>query len=678
MDSRLGTPIGFFRRATIRKYNNDGTVQVALDEAALAQNKVEFRASLPVAWTGPEGEFLGGYPRVGSTVIVNQGAGGQWYIVSFAPSDLVFGNKTSLTRSSFNDNKLAALKPNRILGQVKDGSRFFLDPEIGFQVGRPTNYLHINSVSNIISHNLATSLEFTEATRSINNLVRRDLSENSNRNILGSTLDSHTYEFSLFTIGLDPTTATSVSTTGTQVRNPALVESRELVYEFSQSANFSTDEDEAARYVDPKNVQNKPRVSRREIRADALSLSLEYPNHLIESIKGTAVDVFGNILDINRNPLPIGKIDELSLRKNPDKSEAFRKIRAQLRKSIAYHFEINTRKEMAGGDLSPPDPSDVSDFARLRSKFSFDIDKEGQFKFNVPASSEAGNVPLLTRYENYSVLRSKEDSFVHPNSFVRPVNNQDIYLENFSAAPKIALKSGEDELDGYEAPIDRITDKPIKLGTAYHDITTTCGEFLNTANYLKAGLKLVNFDPKNRLNTNWTPLEKIVSDSLIVTGPKANAGGRSGLFNCDGFVSINVGANTVDRQSVWADYAGSIISRVGRDKRGISYAAGLDGDLFLQVGGPGLGNSFDSRFENENDAYRNGTVDIRVLVNGQIAIIRIGPEGISIISPGTITLSSQQDMIFKSNSSMLFDAENIVMYAGSNTKRIVNRIGNSI
>lgn len=676
--TRLGTPIGLLRRATIRKYNNDGTVQVALDEIALAQNKIEFRASLPVAWTGPEGEFLGGYPRVGSSVIVSQGAGGQWHIVSFAPSDSVFGNKTSLTKSSYNDNKLAALKPHRILGQVKDGSRFFLDPEIGFQAGRPTNYLHVNAATNIISHNLGTSLEFTEASRTINNLIRRDLSENANRNVLGSTLDSHSYESSLFTIGLDPTAATNLLSTGSQVRNPPLVETREIVYEFSQTSNFSNDEDEAARYIDPKNVQPKPRTSRREMRADALSLSLEYPNHLIETIRGTAVDVFGNILDLNRNALPIGKIDDLSLRKNPDKKKAFEKIRANLRKSIAFHFEINVRKPGANDDLSAPDSNDISDFARGRSKFSFDADKEGQFKLNVPASSETGNVPLLTRYENYSVLLSKKDNSVSPNSFVRPINNQDIYLENFSAAPKISLKSSDEELDGYAAPIDRITDKPIKLGTAYHDITTTCSEFLSGANYIKAGLKLVNFDVKNRLNTLWSPLEKIVSDSIIVAGEGANAGGRSGLVNCDGFLSINVGANTIDRQSIWADYAGSIISRVGRDKRGISYAAGLDGDLLLQIGGPGLGNSFDGRFQNENDAYRNGTLDIRVLVNGQLMIFRMGPEGISIISPGTITLSAQQDIIIKGNGSLLIDTENVSVHAGTNNPRIINKIGNSI
>jgi len=661
--NRLGTPIGLFRRATITKYSSsDGTVTVSLDEAGAVQNKSEFKVPIPMAWTGQEGEFLGGYPRIGSSVAVTQGSSGQWFILGFMPSNGVFSN-----------NKLNTLKPNRILGQVKNGSRFFLDPEIGFQVGNSNNYLHVNPITNIISHNLSTSLEFTEASRTINNLIKRDLSENSNRNVLGSSLDSHIYESSLFTIGLDPGSTTSLFTSGSQLRNPPLVETREIIYEFSQSSAFTTDEDEAARYADPKNIQKKPNVSRRDIRADALSLSLEHPNHLMEIIKGTSVDVFGNILDLNRNILPIGKIDLLSLRKNPNAEDAFKKIRSNQRKSIALHFEINTRKAGADDDLfTPPDPNNVSNFSRNRSRFSFDVDKEGQFKLNVPASSETGNIPLLTRYENYSVLLSKQDKSIHPNSFVRPINNQDIYLDSFAVNPKISLKSSGQEVDGYEAPTDRITDKPIKLGTAYHDITTTCSEFLTSANYLKVGMKLVDFDKNNRLNTNWAPLEKIVSDSIIVSGPDANGGGRSGMFNFDGFISLNVGANTVDRNSVWADYAGSIITNVGRDNNGVSCATSTDGDVLLQIGGPGIKNTYDSRFKDQNDSYRNGTLDIRVINNGQVSIVRVGPEGISIISVGTLTLSSEQDIIIKSKSSLLFEAQNIVMHAES-SPRIVNK-----
>ena len=670
-DPRLGTPVGLTRRGTIRAYNADGTVTIALDEAALTSNRLEFKAPIPMAWTGQEGEFLGGFPRTGASVAVAQGMGGEWYVTSYLPSEGLFGNANGLTKSSYQGQRLEVLKPNRLVGQVKDGSRFFLDPEIGFQVGRPANFWQANPKANILSHNFATSLEFTAAGRTVDNLVRRDLSENSSRNITSSTLDSQAYENSLFSIGLDPTLSSTLVTTGSQLRNPALTERRHLAYEFAYDSKFSTDSEESLKYVDAAGVATQPRLSRREMRGDALSLSLEYPNHLLETVTGTVVDLFGNVVDLNRSILPLGKSNELSLKNNSNKSEAFNNLREQLRKSIAYHFEINTRKP----GLETPDPSDRSDFARDRSRFFVDIDKEGLIKLNVPASSETGNVPLLTRTENYSVLLSKQDTSIHPNAFIRPSNNQDLYLENFGANTQISLKDSD---GGATGPIDRFTDQPMKFGTAFHDITKTCGEFLTSANYLAAGMKLINFDPDNRLNKTWTPLTSVVSDSIITSGPKANAGGRSILGNFDGMAVLNIGANTVDRQSLWIDLAGSMVARHGRDLRNISYAGQMDGDVFLQIGGPGLGNTQDSRFASANDAYRNGALDIRVLCNGQMNIIRIDQNGISIASPGTLTLSAQQDVIIKSNSNLLLDAENIVMYAGS-SRRIVNRMpANSI
>lgn len=673
MEARLGSPIGLYRRATVRKVNSDGSLTIALDEAGLAQPRVEVKAVMLWPWAGQEGEFLGGNPRIGSTIYAVQGHGGTWIIPGFAPSDGVFGNSNSLTQSSLNNNLMSQLKSGRLLGQVKGGIRFFLDPKLGFEIGDSDTFAQFNPITNIFSHNFNSNYEFTEANRSIVGIIKRDLADNLNRNIVFSTLDSQAYDATLFSIGLDPTAATSPLTLGVTVRNPPLVENREVVYEFAQSAQFNSDPIEAARYADSLAQPDLIANSRRDMRTDVLSLSLEFPNHLIETIKGTVVDAFGNILDLNRAPLPIGKIDELSLRKNSNKEQVFANIRAQLRKSIAYHFELNARKGTEDPtQLAVPDPKKSLDYARNRSRMAIDIDKEGQFKINIPASSETGNIPLATRYENYSVLLSKDNPEVNPNSFVRSENNQDIYLENYANPSVISLITQDNELDGYQTPIDRLTDTPINYGTVYHDITKTCQEFLTSANYLAAGMRLVNFDTNNRLNTDYKPLEKIVSDKIIVSGPGANAGGRSGSAFLDGSFTLNVGANTVDRQSIWYDYAGSVIGNIGRDNNGISYAAKMDGDLLVQVGGPGISNTFDSRFATSNDSYRNGTVDIRVLVNGQIMIFRMGPEGISIISPGTITLSSQQEMIFRSNSNILFEAENIVMYAES-SKRIVNR-----
>lgn len=667
MDPRLGTPAGFLRRATIRKYNADGTVVIALDEASLATNRLEVKAQIPVAWSGSEGEFLGGFPKVGSTVNVVQTMGGGWQIINYAPSDGVYANVNTVTQSSLFGDRLADLKPGRILGQVKTGSRFFLDPETGFTVGTQTEYLQADPVKKILSHNFDSQFNFTESSRYINNIIKRDLTENQNRNITGSTLESHSYETGLTTIGMDPTLTVAPTSLGSYIRNPALIETRELIYEFAESYQVLSDQEESARYQDPQNKINQPRVSRRNNRTDVLSLSLEYPNHLIESIKGTVVDVFGNILDINRNPLPIGQTAELSLSKANNKAETYARQRAQLRKSIGFHFELNARKGDKDHLSTPPEPSNVSDYSKNKSKFFFDLDKEGTFKINIPASSETGNIPLLTRTENYSVLKSKEDASVSPNSFVRPINHQDLYLESYGQGV-IDLNSGTS--DGYGAPIDRLTDKPMKLGTAFHQITKTCNEYLETANWRAGGLKLVNFDQNNRLNTIVKQLPQIVAPKITVGGVDANAGGNSGTVSLDGKLTLSVGADTANRQSLWSDFAGGIVSNVGRDLQGISYAGNFDGDILLQVGGEGI--DTDTRFISQNNGYRNGTFEIRVLTGGQINIIRISENGIDIVSSGSLTLSAQQDLILKSNSNVILDGESIVMY-GSSSKRLIKK-----
>jgi len=663
----LGTPSGRHRRATILQNNGDGTVQIGLDEGGLQGSRQIYTVPYPLNWAGPGGEFAGGDIIQKASVMVVQTQGGPWQIVEYLPSGNTFTN----------NNILSKVKNGRYVIQVKDGNNILVDPKSGISIGRDDYFAQLNPTSNIFSHNFHSEYSFTQAGLQITGPIKRDLVENANRNILGSALDSHAYDHSLSYIGMDPKSSVSSRTIGANIRNPALVESRQIIQEFSSLFNFTTDVAEETLYTDPQNTTPRIRSSRRENRTDAFSLSLEHPNHLIEIVQGTAVDTFGNILDINKSVLPIGSVDALSLNNNSDKAIAFSGIRQQLRKSIAYSFEINARK--GGSEIrsnNPPDVNSNKDYGRDRSRFAFAVDKEGQFKLNIPASSEIGNIPLLTRTENFSVLQAKKDGETNPNSFLKSSTGQDIFLDNFSARAGIDLTSGNKDLKSFAAPIDRITDKPIKYGTAYHDITKTVNEFQKSSNYLKSGLDLINFYKNVPLNTTYVPFPYIVSNEIIVSGPDANAGGRSGSINLDGFLQVNIGANTIDRQSIHFDYAGGVVGNIGRDKQGISYAATLDGDLMLQVGGSGIGNEYDSRFEDENDAVRNGTVDIRVVINNQLFIFRIGstPDGaagIDIISPGYINIVSENDLVIKSRGSLKFHAENIVFHAES-TKRIVN------
>src|SRR4030067_3136202 len=321
---KLGTLVGMLRLATIMKFNSDGTVRIALDQAKSIGSPSEFNTPIPAAWSGPNGEFIGGHPEVGASVVVSQGDRGQWFIINYVNSNDVFDGSFV----SSNNTLMSALRPGRALIQTSNGNRILADPQIGMQLGNAREVVYIDPASGIFSHNIDAEMAFTEAGRKINQIIKRDLSDNINRSSFGSTLNSQSYDAQLRPICLDPLTAISPGTIRTFVRNPPFVESREVIYEFADSYEFTTDEDEGARYVDPKSAKSQPDTSRRHMRSDALSLSLEYPNHLIEVIKGTSVDAFGNILDLNRNPISIGKEDKTSLRKSTDKKDSFFRIRA--------------------------------------------------------------------------------------------------------------------------------------------------------------------------------------------------------------------------------------------------------------------------------------------------------------------------------------------------------------
>lgn len=655
---RTGSQPGIGRKATILSYSN-GFINVRLDEVGIAQDNIDLKIPLPSGWSNRFGEFFGKYPNVGDSVIIQQIQGGSWFVSSYYSSD----NSTSSTNILSTDI-LDDFKPGRILAQVKNKIKLFLDPVIGIKFGNSDTYIHADPVNKIYSNNFDSNFEFSSASRKISGPIKRDISDNANRSLITSLLESHLYDKFLTTIGLDPSTKVSLTTYGLQTRNPSFSESREIIYEFSHNFKFESDEKEKNKYIDQNfNYVNE---NKHDMRPNVFGLSLEYPNHLIEEIKGTGIDSFGNILDINRHILPVGKSNNLSFNKSSDKEKTFSLIRQEERKSIAYHFEINSRK------TEIPDLTKKEDYQRLNSKTFFDFDKEGTFKFNISSSSETGNIPLLTRYSNYSNLLAKKDFNSDSNSFVKSENGQDIFHSSYSINKGIKLISDNDK-DGYFSLIDRFTNNSIELNCAYHDITKTCNEFLESANYLKAGLKLVDFHSANRLNTIVKPLKQIVSPEIIISGEKANAGGRSGMINLDGFLMINIGANTVDRQSLWLDFAGGIISNVGRDKNGISYAGNYDGDILIQVGGNGIDSSLDSRFQNESDLFRGGTIEIRQLTSGgQMNIWRMSNEGISVVTPGVFNVAAAQGINMKTNGIFNIDGEH-VMFFGSSSKRTVNR-----
>lgn len=642
----VGPVAGLVREGTVRRYNaQKGTITVALNLAkSESLPTTEFEVPLPAAWAGSDGtEFSGGCPVIGSTIWIAMGPGGRWAPLPYVPAT---GTFTAVSNT--------ALKPGRWVTQVKNNIRLIADPKIGIQAGDPESYIHLDPIKSIFSSDFDQTLSFTEASRQIIGTVKRDVVSNSNRNITGSALTSHIYDESLREVGLDPYTKSGTAFN----RNPPFVENREIIYEFANSFGFTNDQQEIAIYDGEQQNTLSVNFNRRESRADTLSLSLVYPNQLMETIRGTVVDVYGNLLDINRAILPSGATNDLSFRSTEgNKSDVFMGLREQNRKTIAYHFELNARKPQA-----VPDVNDRTDYARNRSRFFIDIDKEGQIKLNVPASSESGNISLLTRYENYSTIYAKEND-TDPNEFIRNVDGKDIFLEEFGVGA-IDLTGGNDSLEGFAAPVDNNTREPIKLGTAYHNLN-------DTIKLHQRPVPVNAFYQQSRLN-NILPVSEVVSSSVIVNGPNANAGGRSLTANFDGMISLSVGANTIDRQSMWLDCAGGLVWNIGRDRFNRSLAGTFDGDVLLQIGGETINN--DSRFP-EGNAVRNGALDIRIVANGQMVVLRMDANGIILESPGRLDLVAEQDIRIKSKrGDVLIDGESIYAYANERgTGRLITR-----
>lgn len=663
---RFEEPVGLLKLGTIERIDqSSGTMDVKLDLSVSAANytsAIPKTIQIPYSLTSINGIFAGGLPNRGTPVVIGQGSGNQHYFVSY-----------------LNNNQISipTLSDGEYVIQGNEDTYFKLNTSNEIELGSPTHSLKINTSNNnsFINSYFANNYSFTKGTQHINGVIKRDLNLNDNYSQDSKINNSTIYEENFITIGLDPTVlANNVILKDT--KNPAFIENRKLIFEFDQDSDVTNELYESSLYSKNRLPKQEYLYPDRKIsKSDVLSLSLNEPNYLIEHIEGTVVDIFGNILDINRQPLPIGDDDSTIRSSNntsSDKVKNYLKIRQLQRKSIAYHFELNARKDLQGlsGKTALPDINSNKDYARARSRFFFDIDKEGQFKINVPSSSEKGNIPLLTRYENYSSFGEEDDG--NPNKLVYRDDDVDIFIDSFAAKPSgvrsftasdiipgvISLKE-----NGKEAgPLDRLSNKNIRHGTAYHDLVATCYS-LQSTNHL-----IYQTDEQELFPLSSIPKMPVpISTTINIDGKTANAGGRSGQVNLDGSMELNVGANTSDRQSVVFDYAGGVIGNIGRDKNNNSYVVSMDGNLMLQVGGYGISN--DSRFSNLNNGFIGGVIDLRVYTSGFMShLIRIDDNGLSIMTPSQFKVYSTGNMILKSDAMMKLDAESMYIQG-----RLVNK-----
>lgn len=659
--NKFDEAVGLLKRATIVNYlPARGIIQVKLangQQALKGQNPlVPIDVPAPYGLFYNNGLFIGTAPDIGTPVIIGQGSGGQYHFVSFISENLT---------------KVPTLKTGELLIQGSENAQLVLDKNSDIYLGSDVNYIHINAVSNLLTSTFKNENHFTQATRKIDGVIKRDILRNTKYD-QNNKLDSDDYDSKFKVIGMDPSSSANAFINGAY-KNPPFVESRELVYEFQYDSEVDNDLKESLRYgLSKQPPSNYTLPNRRKSRADLLSLSLVAPNFLLETVKGTVVDIFGNILDLNRYPLPVGS-DEATINKDSsaDKTESFLLIKELERKSLAYHFEINARKDLKGQPATDIVNSS-EDYARARSRFFLDIDKEGQFKLNVPSSSETGNIALLTRYENYSTFGTEDNGNPNKLVFQGAGNNFDIYQDSFASPAltpsdggflpaadrgSITIKTG-DGADG--APQDRLTGSHIKHGMAYHDVLQTC--------FTQQNNQFINYATPGYISPSATqiePLTNVASSTITISGDKAVAGGRSGQLNFDGSLEFNIGANTVDRQSLWMSTAGGSVYNFGRDINGRSIMASTGGDFYLQVGGFGV--TGDTRFEEgginpQDNSIKGAILDLRILGSGGFChMIRIDDNGITLMTPGNMIVHAKGALELTSDQSIRMEAPNVTI-----------------
>ena len=630
------------------------------------------RAPLPHPYAGNGSGIFYGIEE-GNVLLMARGPSNTWYVVSIIPNVTFNVNTQGAENVYYYQNKYPQLNPGEVSligvnGQFIDilkNGNIALDAGIG---AKSANF-ELSNLSAGIFTRINQLYSFTEAGRKIEGVIKRDLSrtEQSTTTNTINFLDGEEYDLLLNTIGRSPQNEVqkrSAQIIKSTVRNPALVEKKEITYEYATQFNVLDFENEVKALgkiatqsggqttVDISNLKTDI-TSRQNRRTDTLDLNQQNFNHLIEKVEGTIVDIYGNILDLNRNVIQVP--NTTTLKTNGNDVVGLRNIYDYLRRSVKYHFEINSRKNLFSTYLYPPEDQNTN--YSENSRFSVDIDAEGLTKINIPASSETGNIPILSRY-----LTTVDPTDPTSGAF-RAQNGVDIQIQQFGAISQenSSLYSGQTiQADDYSPQV--INSPKATVGTAFHDI-------FNIANSIFTNGTLKSSNPIASPNQSTPPVSASINNKIYRADDPAfqtntpNAGGRSLNLNLDGSMSLNIGADTVDRKSYVVDMAGGTISHYGRDINGRSIIHQSDGDVIIQVGGNQI--ATDPRFPvgslpNDKTTFRPGRLEIHLLqsIDGSIPPHKI------LIDENGITMSTNGSLIMQADNNIILDAAGSVLLNG--------------
>jgi hypothetical protein len=622
-----------------------------------------FRVPTPHPYAGRGGGFLAGIEK-DSLVLVANGPGEKWYCVAVIPDHNFYFNLDGAIDIKEHETPYTRLNEGELSIKSNQGSKIDLVNSgnilIDAGIGLSSADIELSRESNALFTRVDNNYSFTEAGRIIEGVIKRDMGslERSTDTDTVNFLDSETYERLLSEIGRFPENEVQDRTTKLikqAVRNPPLIEKRELIYEYVNSTDVRHIEDEIKYYTDSVgealDVQTSP-SSRNSRRTDVLNLNQRNFNHLIEKVEGTLVDIYGNILDINRNIINIPTIENVNTKIGIDK-KGLKRVYDHHRRAVKFHYEINSRKDI---DSSEPAESDkTKNNAKNFSRWSVDVDSEGLTKINIPSSSETGNIPVLSRYFTSRDETDEENRSKERGDF-RDQDRRDIRIKQFGA------KSGNDfggqGINNSDYAPKTIDNSSVTVGTAYHDLMNIAESIFSNGGAL--------VDPSRVPNVSTDgPMSESVSNKIPDIGaiPEANAGGRSLHLNLDGSMEMSVGADTVDKKSMVIDTQGGVISHFGMDRNGRSIIQQTDGDIIIQVGGSTTSN--DDRFDTEQS--RPGRIEIHLNRSGQGTSqkILIDENGMTFDVQGNMMLKSSGDMILDSGSRLLLNGELIFAYGAT-------------
>jgi len=628
------------------------------------------------AGAGEQGMFV--VPKKGTRVIVGRGDNNRFFIVSYYTGPFLSSNAGQARLPSLSIKTSPpplTSTPGEVIinGHRGTYSKYGVDGEILSRFGDiGTISLSPTATVGTYGKSAYTSLA---SGYSVSGEVRREIEPKefwkTKERLAGTDFDGP-----LRLIGRDPALPISSYTSGPAAhRNPPFIEQRSVVYEYARDYLVNDPAVEKNLYKDAnlKLGISDLKLERQGSRTDAFGLGPLQYNLLAESMLGTAVDVYGNVLDLNRNPLA----------PEPQSSAPDSQIAAQfdaLRRSIKLHFELNSRKSTDSVTLDADNPAFIggpTGYLADHSRWSVDVDAEGQTKINIPASSSTGNIPVHARYVSSSFLAtvSESDSELSKTHYMvrNPGNKDSLSSQNSEELRKDIVHynysnsstEGGIEIDDKNNPKSQ-NNRSFRWTMPHHDPALL--DVLNLKTRISA---LPHWYPDGKgvaAETDYLGLlgRYVIPTAALTNSPSGyyalggayvapNAGGRSLSVNLDGSLEMALGADQASGKSAVIDAAGSLIARVGKDSSSNSIVMAADGDTTLIVGAS----------SKSSDAIRIPGGNLKIYVQNDEG----GTAAIEIID-GNIHIKSapNKNIVFESSS-------NIVLSAGHNVLINGERIG---